>query len=145
MLFGQSSMRIVLDTNVVISGLIWSGTPGKILAAARSRHAEIFTCIELLNELSRVLSRKKFSMKLVALGLAPQTILSDYMSLAISVSLVPLPAPVARDPNDDIVLACALSAQANAIISGDRDLLTLQQYQGVHIWTPKEALSQISP
>jgi len=48
-------MRIVLDTNVVISGLIWNGTPGKILAAARSRRAEIFTCIELLNELSRQL------------------------------------------------------------------------------------------
>ncbi|WP_070271533.1 putative toxin-antitoxin system toxin component, PIN family [Duganella sp. HH101] len=48
-------MRIVLDTNVVISGLIWNGTPGKILAVARSRRAEIFTYIELLNELSRQL------------------------------------------------------------------------------------------
>lgn len=138
-------MRIVLDTNVVISGLIWNGIPGKILTGARSRRAEIFTCIELLNELSRVLSRKKFSMKLVALGLAAQTILSDYMSLAISVNLVPLQAPVSRDPNDDIVLACALTAQAHAIISGDTDLLILHQNQGVQIWTPKEALNRISP
>ncbi|MES2164576.1 MAG: putative toxin-antitoxin system toxin component, PIN family [Pseudomonadota bacterium] len=138
-------MRIVLDTNVLISGLIWNGTPGKILAAARSRRVEIVTCIELLNELSRVLSRKKFSLKLVALGLTVQTILSDYMSLATSVSLIPLQAPVTRDPNDDIVLACALTAQADAIISGDKDLLVMHQYQTVPIWTPKEALNRISP
>lgn len=56
----------------------------------------------------------------------------------------PLPEPMCRDPDDDHVIACALTARADAIVSGDRDLLDLGQYQGIAILTTAQALERIS-
>jgi predicted nucleic acid-binding protein len=63
----------------------------------------------------------------------------DYPRLAQIVEPLPLPAPASRDPDDDHVLACSLAAQANLIVSGDRDLLDLHEYQGIPILTTTDA------
>jgi predicted nucleic acid-binding protein len=55
----------------------------------------------------------------------------------------PLPQPVCRDPDDDHVLACALAAQADLIVSGDADLLNLREYQSIRIVAAAEALRLI--
>ncbi len=55
----------------------------------------------------------------------------------------PLPQPVCRDPDDDAVLACALAAQADLIVSGDADLLVLKQFQNIRIITPAEAVKRV--
>jgi len=56
----------------------------------------------------------------------------------------PLPQPVCRDPDDDAVLACALAAQVDLIVSGDADLLVLEQFEGIRIVTPAQAVKMIS-
>ncbi len=56
----------------------------------------------------------------------------------------PLPIPTSRDPDDDHVLACALAAQAELIVSGDRDLLTLREYQGMPILSTADTLARIA-
>jgi predicted nucleic acid-binding protein len=59
------------------------------------------------------------------------------------VAAPPLPQPVCRDPDDDAVLACALAAQADLIVSGDDDLLVLKQFQEIRIVTPTQAVKMI--
>lgn len=85
-------MRLVLDTNIVASGLFWNGTPAQLIDAARTDEIEIFT----------------------------------------------------SDPDDDHVLACAMAAQAEFIVSGDRHLLDLKEHQGIRIVTAAEAVALLA-
>ncbi len=75
-------MRIVLDTNIVISGLLWRGNPRRILDTARDGITELFTSIELLEELEDVLSRDKFIVRLEAAGVAVRELVMGYAGLA---------------------------------------------------------------
>ena len=80
-----------------------------------------------------------------AAGLSAAELVQDYERLAEVVTPEPLPAPVSRDPDDDHVLACALAAKAELIVSGDkRHLLVLGEYQGIPIRTAAEALGQLT-
>ncbi len=138
-------MRFVLDTNTRVSGLLWHGTPQKLLACVSQKLFVPYTCQELLTELLDVLTRPKFAKRLAVGRADPQSMLTMYRNISIRVSLPSIIPLLSRDPKDDIVLACAQSAQADAIISGDKDLLVLRQLQGVHIWTPREALNVLLP
>jgi putative PIN family toxin of toxin-antitoxin system len=136
-------MRIVADTNTVLSGLLWQGPPRRLMDLARQR---VFTpCISatLLAELAEVIARDKFAQRVLAAGLSAADLVQDYTRLAQIVEPQPLPAPASRDPDDDHVLACALAAQANLIVSGDRDLLDLNEYHGIPILTTTVALQRL--
>jgi putative PIN family toxin of toxin-antitoxin system len=74
----------------------------------------------------------------------PARVLAELHLLTEIVIAPPLPVPVCRDPDDDAVLACAVAAQVDAIISGDSDLLALKQFQGIPILTSAEALQQLT-
>ncbi len=93
-------------------------------------------------ELEDVLPRQKLSRRVAASGLSVAQLVARYALLAQSVT----PATIERvseDPDDDHVLACALAAQADLIVSGDADLLNLKAYQGISIVTAAEALKRI--
>jgi putative PIN family toxin of toxin-antitoxin system len=137
-------LRVVLDTNVVISGLLWLGPPRRILDLARQNHIQLFTSLTLLSELDAVLKRQKFAQRLGAVGISPVTLIVGYASLArVLRSPLPLPRRVCRDPADDQVLACAGAAQADLIVSGDNDLLAIKQYLGISIKNAADALALI--
>lgn len=129
-------MRVVLDTNVVVSGLIWGGKPYQLLQAATDGDITLYTSPVLLDELREVLAREHLASRL-AKKASPSSVelaVGSYGELAVVVS--PLATPKAsRDPDDDEVLACALAAQADLIVSGDGDLLTLGSFQGIAIVT----------
>ncbi len=116
-------MRIVLDTNVVISALLWRGPPYQLLTTLRAHPAA--------------------TRRLAAIGKTPRAVLADYLE---AIELVePIESPrVARDPDDDQVLAAALSARADVIVSGDADLLTLGSFQNIRILSPRQALSVLA-
>src|SRR5471032_2970326 len=122
---GKRNVRIALDSNIVMSGMLWGGKPGLLLDLARQGCIEIYTCRELLMELAGAINRPKFYKNLAAARMTPQKLINDYGQLATVIIISTLPMPVSRDPDDDIVLACAVAAQANAIVSGDNDLLAL--------------------
>lgn len=135
-------MRLVLDTNTVVSGLLWGNTPSRLIDAGLQGHIELFTSQVLLLELEDVLPRRKLARRVAASGLSVAQLVARYALLAQSVS----PAAIERvsvDPNDDHVLACALAAQADLIVSGDRHLLTLKTYQGIPIVSPAESLTRV--
>ncbi len=133
-------MRLVLDTNVVVSALLWKGTPNKLIERASEGEVQLFTSRALLDELRAVLKRRKFTRTIGATGLTVTELVASYRKLAYGVTARPLARQVSRDRDDDAVLACALAAHADMIVSGDADLLTLGEYREIRITSPAEAL-----
>lgn len=133
-------MRLVLDTNTAISGLLWHGTPGKLIDAARARSVLLCTSAVLLAELRGVLAREKFAKQLETRGLNAIEVFDGYAALtAITVPAIIQPT-IVNDPSDDAVLACALGAKAEIIVSGDRHLLDLEEHRGIRVVTAAEAV-----
>ncbi|OYU44180.1 MAG: putative toxin-antitoxin system toxin component, PIN family [Burkholderiales bacterium PBB4] len=137
-------MRFVLDTNLLVSGVIATGLPRRLVDAAKAGEVELCTSEVLLAELLEVLSRSKFATRLSQAGLTPQDIVDDLRQLAVVVSPADLPRVVPTDPDDDHVIAAAISGQADLIASGDkRDLLPLGSFQGIPIVTAREAVERL--
>lgn len=136
-------MRLVLDTNCVVSAFLWGGTPRQVLNAAVDGKCQLFTSGALLAELEDVLAREKFRHRLASVHTSVAQIIADFSRHVSIVHATNLPVPVCPDPDDDAVLACALAAKAELIVSGDRDLLDLKQYRDIPVVTPAEALKRI--
>lgn len=136
-------MRLVLDTNTAISGLLWQGTPGRLIDAAQTKSITLCTSVSLLSELRGVLARAKFAGQLQARALDVSEVFDGYAALAVIVAPAGIAPTVTKDPADDAVLACALAAQADLIVSGDPHLRNLKTYQGIPIITATDALRQI--
>ncbi len=131
-------MKIILDTNVFISGIFWSGAPYQILKAWQQGKIGLVMSQEILNEYDRV--TKALSEKYPTIDLSPFIEL-----LAIHAEIhVPekLKEPVSRDPDDDKFIACALSSKVKIIVSGDQDLLSVSGYQGIDIIKPGAFVKQ---
>ena len=137
-------MRIVADTNTVASGLIWQGPPRRIIDAARAGTVTLHTSVTLLAELAEIIGRGKFIRPILRAGLSAAALVEDYQRLAVLVEPAPLTAPVSRDPDDDHVLAAALGADAQLIVSGDRDLLDLGTFSGIPILAATQALEHVA-
>lgn len=135
--------RLVLDTNVVASAILWGGVPRLLLQAAREKRVELFTGTPMLDELTDILGRRKFEKKIAASALTIDQLVDRYATLAALVRPTPIPR-TAPDPDDDMVLGTALAAKADLIVSGDRHLLDLGgSYQNIRIATPAEAVQLI--
>lgn len=138
-------MLLVLDTNTALSGLLWGGTPGRLIDAAEAGHVGLAASAALLAELQGVLSREKFARQLAKRGLSVGDIFDGYASLITLVEPATIAPTVLRDPADDQVLAAALAARADLIVSGDMHLLTLRSFQGIEIVTASAAIERMVP
>lgn len=98
----------------------------------------------LVAELSDVIGRAKFGAILTRSNTSHERILAEVRQLAEVIEPPPLPQPVCRDPDDDKLLALAIAAKADWIISGDNDLLMLGRYAGTAIIPPATALALIA-
>jgi len=136
-------VRVVLDTNVVASALLWGGTPERLIEAAGDGSLEFFTSEALITELAGILGRTKFAAKLKQKNLSAADIVARYREITEAIEAMPIEESALRDPDDAAVLACALSAQVEAIISGDDDLRALGVYQGIPVLSPAECLRRI--
>lgn len=137
-------MRVVADTNTVISALLWGGPPAAVLAAAREERITLCSSAALIAELEDVLAREKFATRISQVGSAVADLISGYRALVTLVRAAAL-TPTARDPDDDQVLACALGAQAEIIVTRDRDLLDLGSFRNIRILAAHQALAVINP
>ena len=136
--------RIVPDTNIVVSGLLWRGNPRRILDAARDGIIKLYTSPVLLAELEDVLSREKFARRLATANVTVQDLVSGFSALATVIEAEPIEPVILVDPDDDAVLACALSADSEVIVSGDSDLLDLKEHKEIRILTATEFLAEIA-
>lgn len=134
-------MRIVLDTNVVLSALLWRGTPYQLFQAiGRSEHMLLFSSAALLTELAETLTRPFATKRFSHIGRAAHEVLADYIDAVELVIPLSVPRVVTADIDDDQVIAAAVAAQADLVITGDRDLLTLGTHGEIRVATPAEAL-----
>lgn len=136
-------MRIVADTNIVVSAFLWGGTPEDILIAARAARVTLYTSAALAAELEGILARPKFARQLARVNSSATRIVGDYLALARLVRPSAVPRVIKHDPDDDQVLACAVAARAHLVVSGDGDLLSLGQYQNIPILTAAQAVERI--
>lgn len=134
---------VVLDTNLIISGMLWGGTPKTILQMAQQHYIQTISSEPLIEELKDVITRDKFQEFLNQLQKTPDDVVNSYLNYTRVIEPIELPQTVVRDMKDDKVIACAVGGQADYIITGDNDLLTLKDYQGIRIVTASEFLAII--
>lgn len=136
-------MRVVLDTNTVVSGFLWDNAPRGLIEAAVDARIQIFTCAVLIEELAGVLPRRKFAQRLAQKQLSISALIERYSALAEIVEPATLSGPVSPDPDDDVVLATALAAHAELIVSRDKHLRNLKHFHRIPILNATDALHHI--
>ena len=127
-------MRVVLDTNVVMSGMLFGGPPGRILTAWRSGAITLCASPEIVDEYVATAD--------VLVARYPTIELEPLVALIVGNAEIrqcpPLPTQVCTDPDDDKFLACALAANAECVISGDKALQRVSGYRGIAVMSPRQ-------
>ena len=136
------STLALCDTNVLVSAFIAGGPPSRVIDAAIDGRVELVLADPVLDELARVLS--------VKLGFEPtrvreiDTFLTDLAHERVA-RPAGSPEAVTGDPDDDVVLACAVVAGVDVLVSGDRrHMLTIGEHRGVRIVTPQTLLAELT-
>ena len=137
-------MRAILDTNILVAAFFWHDPPHRLLEQVREGSLTLISSPALIAELTEVIAREKFDAILIRSRTSREQSLEEVRSLAELLDPPPLPKPICRDPDDDQVLALAIAAQADFIVSGDHDLLVLKAVRSIPILTPVEALALIA-
>jgi uncharacterized protein len=135
-------VRIVLDTNVVVSGLLWRGLPRDLLLMAREGSFEPVSSIAMLAELTRILARPKFAKRIAASGVMIDDLVDGYAALATIVRPLQVDG-IAPDPDDDVVIGTALGSGAELIVTGDKPLLGVGRAKSVDIVTVADAVVRL--
>ncbi|MFO7584771.1 MAG: putative toxin-antitoxin system toxin component, PIN family [Anaerolineales bacterium] len=131
-------MKIVLDTNVFVSGVFFGGLPYQILKAWSAGVVELVISDEILSEYKRVAE--------ILAERYPPTNLHTFLSFveqkAIFFDTPSFTQQVCEDPDDDKFLACALASGATIIVSGDKHLLKVSGYEGIQVKTPRNFVDE---
>jgi len=138
-------VRTVLDTNTIVSALLFGGRPRELLDLGETGRLVLYTSDVMLDELAGVLNRSKFAERIAA-AVPPATaasLLQRYAALATSAVPGSIERTVPTDSADDMVIATALAANAELIVTGDSDLLVLHPFRGTQILKSTDALEII--
>lgn len=127
-------MKVVLDTNVLIAAFLTEGLCSKLLLRARRREFEMFLSKGIIEEFERNL-RKKFALTPSEINQVRSVLLEAAAETIPEVSPIP---PICRDPEDDKILALAKQTDADYLVTGDQDLLVINQYGLTRIVTPRD-------
>ena len=130
-------MRAILDTNVFVSGIFWEGNfCSQIIDKWRNKEFELVGSVEILDELVKTLKDFKIQM--------PEEMIEDWRNLIIENSVIVEPTiklnVIRDDPDDNKFLEAGISGNVDLVISQDKHLLNLRDYQGIKIVNPEEAL-----
>jgi putative PIN family toxin of toxin-antitoxin system len=131
-------LRTVMDTNVLVSGILWRGVPFQLLRWAEERHLRIYASLEILAEVYRVLHYPKFQQYIDNQQASPGDLFAKIASLCTVVQVDQAVKGVCSDADDEKFLSCALAANVTVLVSGDRHLLDLKKYRSIHILTARE-------
>jgi putative PIN family toxin of toxin-antitoxin system len=138
-------MRIVPDTNLVISGMLWGGPPRAVIDLIDENWVKCFTSPAIIVELKRVLSYPRMLRRLRMIGNGPEDVERKFRE--ISEMVFPFEPPqviVGSDPSDDIFLLTAVAAQADFVVTDDHHLLDLKRFDNIDIVTPADFLKILS-
>jgi putative PIN family toxin of toxin-antitoxin system len=133
---GQEKVTLgVIDTNVVISAILFGGGPGKLIDLWKKGHITPLITEEIMAEYIRVLAYPKFELSEEEINYIIHQEILPFFKVVKSVSG---PAIIKKDPDDDKFIQCAEVGNAKIIISGDRHLLALKSHHGIKILTPAQ-------
>ena len=134
-------MKVVADTNTLVSGFLWDGLPARLLDAGLTSRFGLYTSAELLSELDETLRAPKFAERLTTRGYTAESLVGAFRFSCHEVVSPPrVSAPELRDSDDLHVLSCATAVPVDLIVSGDKDLLVLKSFRGIPIVTARRAL-----
>lgn len=142
---GSQPLRLVLDTNIVVAGLLWNGPSRRLIELAIEGEAvELCSSPVLLDELAHTLGYPKFDRRIESFGTSSAALVGQYTALVSLVVPASVPPVVANDADDDHVIAAAVAARAELIVTGDRKhLLPIGSHQGIAIVTAREVVDRI--
>ncbi len=126
-------LKLVLDTNTLVSAFFWEGNEADLLRKIEQGKAKLYITSEILKELEEVIKRPKFNEVMRKAGYTPDQIMQKIVSLSHLVIAPGLNIKVCRDEKDNKFLECAECAKAGYLVSGDADLLCLKEYKGILI------------
>jgi len=133
-------LRVVLDTNVLMSGIFFGGIPGRLLIGWREKMIQFVVSDDILDEYRQVAIRLSERY--------PEIDISNIVDILAQqserVEARPLSEPVSVDPDDDKFLACAFAGGVDRVVSGDSDLLSVQEFRGIPILTPRAFMDELS-
>ncbi len=130
--------RLVLDTNILISGYLWKGKARQLLRHLKSSRYKLLICRESLEEFVRVLSLK-FDIDTEDI----YRIILDLKGMAEEIDITSNHAPIKEDPSDNLFINLAIDGKAKILVSGDSHLLKLKEYKGIRIISLKEFLKNL--
>ena len=134
-------MKIVLDTNVWLSGIFWDGEASKILEKAEKKDIQIIISEDILSEIIKVLNREsKFQKYILNLRLSIEDLLRTILSISTLIETKTKLDIIKADPKDNIILEVALEGKAEHIISYDNHLLNMIEFRNIKIINPGEFL-----
>jgi len=133
-------MRVVLDTNVLVSALLFTGISAELVPLWQKGTITVLLSREILEEYLKVLAYPKFELSEGEIkGLLEEELLPFVQIIKPGIRV----RVVKRDPSDNKFLECAVAGKADVLISGDKDLLTLRHYRRVRIQTPARFLEAL--
>ena len=135
----MSTLRVVFDSNVIISGFLFGGHPARLLEYALGNSIHAFTSLPILDEVRDVLQRPKFELS----SEQALTLVEELHDLCDVVTPTRRVRAISADPDDNVILECAQEANASLIVSGDSHLLDLGRWKGIDIVTPVSAIGRI--
>ena len=139
-------MRVVVDTNVIISALISpAGPPGRIIAAWHRRQITVVVSEAMLVELRDAMHYPRVRRRISMTDEELSTVLDDLASAATAIDEPDHVAVLVRDPDDAIFVEAAVAGNADYIVTGDRDLLELGSYEGIRVVTPADFVALLPP
>ncbi|MCX7839273.1 MAG: putative toxin-antitoxin system toxin component, PIN family [Anaerolineae bacterium] len=142
--FGQSGVRVVIDTNVLISGtIVPHGFSAQIVDAAIAGKIRLVASPTLIEEYLDVIRRPRIAKRYREIGERADAIAFYFDTNVLLVRPSRIAPVIPQDPNDDFLIACALEGKAKYIISGDEHLLALKRYRGITILSPRAFVEQV--
>lgn len=137
-------MRVVLDTNVLISSTFWSGASSQIIDKIENKEIELVLSKEIIEEFSAVLQYEEIQMKVRDKDLEMKRTIDKIISMSIIVEPIFSLDIIKEDSDDNKIIMCAVEGKADYIISQDNHLLRLGSFAGISILTPEEFIKIIS-
>jgi uncharacterized protein len=132
-------MKIVIDSNIFVSSFFWGGYPREVFERIINGLDELYITDEIIREITSVMNSKKFNVNSIEI--------EDYVKIierySKKVVLKSVPKSISRDKKDDKILQCGLDGNVDYIVTGDKDLLVLKEYETIKIIKPKDYLEII--
>jgi putative PIN family toxin of toxin-antitoxin system len=136
----MGAVKVVVDTNVLVSALLFGGKPGKLISLWQRGTIRPLVSKEIIDEYLRVFTYPKFKLSEEDVNFLLYHEILPYFEV---IDVHPGPRIIGSDPEDDKFIRCALAGKAKFIISGDHHLIALKSYQKIRIFSPSDFLREI--